>query len=133
MNEEKKFTSKMLTTLNFRKAYAKQFSEGTPLVFVQLGEPSLIDDSMLEKVAKDMDLQTLQIETGDQCVLHFNNTLDAINWLKDHPVTSFPFHAIAMDPNGEYIADNSEKDFGFIFSHTEELYGDEKEKEESNV
>jgi hypothetical protein len=124
----------MVTTLGFRKAYAKQFSEGTPLVFVMFGEPSLIDDSVLEKVAKEMDLNPLQIESCDQCVLHFENMLDTINWLKDHPATNFPFHAIAMDPDGEYIADNSEKDFGFIFSHTKLLYQKEsEEKEEKDV
>jgi len=128
MEGEKKFSSKMVTTLGLRKAYAKQFSEGTPLVFVMFGEPSLIDDSILEKVAEEMDLKPLQIQAWDQCVLHFRNMLDTINWLKEHPITSFPFHAVAMDPDGDYIADNSEKDFGFIFSHTEELYGEESEE-----
>lgn len=130
MSEEKKFSSKTLTTLSFRKAYAKQFSKGTPLIFVMFGEPSLIDDSMLEKVAKEMDLNLLQIQAFDQCVLHFENILDTINWLKEHPIKSFPFHAMAMDPDGEYIADNSEKDHGFIFSHNEVVYQIENEDKE---
>ena len=128
MDQEKKFSSKMVTNLNFRKAYARQFSEGKPLIFVMFGEPSLIDDLVLERVAEEMGLQPLEIQAAEQYVLHFKNMLDAINWLKEHPFTNFPFYAVAMDPEGKYIADNSEKDFGFIFSHTEELYGEEKEK-----
>jgi len=134
MNEEKKFSSKMATTLSFRKAYAKQLSEGTPLVFVMFGEPSLIDESALEKIAKEMDLNLLQLQVGDQAVLHFNDMLDTIQWLKEHPITSFPFHALAMNPEGEYIADNSNKEnlVFMIEQIKKEPKIENKEKEESN-
>ena len=134
MNEEKKFSSKMATTLSFRKAYAKQLSEGTPLVFVMFEEPSLIDESALEKIAKEMDLNLLQLQVGDQAVLHFNDMLDTIQWLKEHPITSFPFHALAMNPEGEYIADNSNKEnlVFMIEQIKKEPKIENKEKEESN-
>jgi hypothetical protein len=134
MNEEKKFSSKMATTLSFRKAYAKQLSEGTPLVFVMFGEPSLIDESALEKIAKEMDLNLLQLQVEDQAVLHFNDMLDTIQWLKEHPITSFPFHALAMNPEGEYIADNSNKEnlVFMIEQIKKEPKIENKEKEESN-
>jgi len=135
MNEEKKFSSKMATTLSFRKAYAKQLSEGTPLVFVMFGEPSLIDESALEKIAKEMDLNLLQLQVGDQAVLHFNDMLDTIQWLKEHPITSFPFHALAMNPEGEYIADNSNKEnlVFMIEQIKKEPKIENEEKEETNV
>jgi len=134
MDEEKKFSSKMATTLSFRKAYAKQFSEGTPLIFVIFGEPSLIDDSALEKIAKEMDLNLLQVQSGDQVVLRFKDMLDTVQWLKEHPVTSFPFHALAMSPEGEYIADNSNKE-NLVFMMEQikkEPKIENEEKEESN-
>jgi len=131
MEEQKKFSSKTVTALGFRKAYAKQFSEGTPLIFVMLGESSLIDDYVLEKVAKEMDLSLLEVQAYDQVVMHFKDMLDTVQWLKEHPITNFPFHAVAMDSEGEYIADNSDKEnLSFVIYQVKQLMQIENEEKE---
>jgi len=62
-------------------------------------------------------------------VMHFKDMVDAVQWLKDHPITNFPFHAIAMNPEGEYIADNSFKEI--LFSGNNQIKNEQRE--ESNA
>jgi|GEM_PF-5334244 len=131
MEEEKKFSSKIITHLSLKKAYAKEI--GSPLIFITLGERELIDDSILESVSKEMNTNLLNVQAADEFVLYFQSMLDSLDWLKQHPISLFPFYASAFSSNGDYVADNSNKEeLSFITKHLQTLEKVEK-KEEQNV